>query len=144
MFVFTAFNVCQIIFFSSLVFPFLFLSCPSHNFKTCCFGEVLFYLCFFILSFSAGLVGSPLLCLGSILLGTLLLYFGGVFTDFVFLKTCREMGLISRKLFPACESMCVCCPALRSSSRQPVKRYKKLLSEIFPKSLVSILFCFVD
>ncbi|KZV47335.1 hypothetical protein F511_07758 [Dorcoceras hygrometricum] len=44
------------------------------------------------------------------------------------------MGVISRKLFPACESMCVCCPALRSSSRQPVKRYKKLLAEIFPKS----------
>ncbi|KAK8638609.1 hypothetical protein V6N13_137024 [Hibiscus sabdariffa] len=44
------------------------------------------------------------------------------------------MGIISRKLFPACESMCVCCPALRSRSRQPVKRYKKLLSEIFPKS----------
>ncbi|TYH19290.1 hypothetical protein ES288_A05G340700v1 [Gossypium darwinii] len=39
-----------------------------------------------------------------------------------------------RKIFPACESMCVCCPALRSRSRQPVKHYKKLLSEIFPKS----------
>ncbi|KAK4551171.1 hypothetical protein RGQ29_032488 [Quercus rubra] len=36
----------------------------------------------------------------------------------------RKMGLISREIFPACESMCVCCPALRSSSRQPVKRYK--------------------
>lgn len=47
----------------------------------------------------------------------------------------REMGLISRNIFPACESMCVCCPALRSRSRQPVKRYKKLLAEIFPKSL---------
>ncbi|KAJ8771840.1 hypothetical protein K2173_027017 [Erythroxylum novogranatense] len=44
------------------------------------------------------------------------------------------MGLVSRKIFPACESMCICCPALRSRSRQPVKRYKKLLSEIFPKS----------
>ncbi|KAL6558021.1 hypothetical protein OROMI_018371 [Orobanche minor] len=44
------------------------------------------------------------------------------------------MGVISRKIFPACESMCVCCPALRSRSRQPVKRYKKLLAEIFPKS----------
>ncbi|XP_073038450.1 protein SEMI-ROLLED LEAF 2-like isoform X1 [Primulina eburnea] len=44
------------------------------------------------------------------------------------------MGVMSRKLFPACESMCVCCPALRSRSRQPVKRYKKLLAEIFPKS----------
>ncbi|XP_010546763.1 PREDICTED: uncharacterized protein LOC104818746 [Tarenaya hassleriana] len=45
------------------------------------------------------------------------------------------MGFISRRVFPACESMCVCCPALRSRSRQPVKRYKKLLAEIFPKSL---------
>ncbi|ESQ32200.1 hypothetical protein EUTSA_v10003593mg [Eutrema salsugineum] len=44
------------------------------------------------------------------------------------------MGFISRNIFPACESMCVCCPALRSRSRQPVKRYKKLLGEIFPKS----------
>nr|CAD1833220.1 unnamed protein product [Ananas comosus var. bracteatus] len=31
--------------------------------------------------------------------------------------------------------MCVCCPALRPSSRRPVKRYKKLLAEIFPKTL---------
>ncbi|VFR01702.1 unnamed protein product [Cuscuta campestris] len=30
--------------------------------------------------------------------------------------------------------MCICCPALRSRSRQPVKRYKKLLADIFPKS----------
>ncbi|KAL7082972.1 hypothetical protein ACP275_14G133400 [Erythranthe tilingii] len=44
------------------------------------------------------------------------------------------MGVISRNIFPACESMCVCCPALRSRSRQPVKRYKKLLAEIFPKT----------
>lgn len=44
------------------------------------------------------------------------------------------MGLLSRKLAPACESMCICCPALRSRSRQPVKRYKKLLADIFPKS----------
>ncbi|KAI5430904.1 hypothetical protein KIW84_035154 [Lathyrus oleraceus] len=29
--------------------------------------------------------------------------------------------------------MCVCCPALRSRSRQPVKRYRKLLAK-FPKS----------
>ncbi|KAJ0662781.1 hypothetical protein HanOQP8_Chr13g0472541 [Helianthus annuus] len=44
------------------------------------------------------------------------------------------MGVISWKLFPACVNMYVCCPALRSRSRQPVKRYKKLLAEIFPKS----------
>jgi hypothetical protein len=71
--------------------------------------------------------------------GYFVTYFGGVFTDFVFSENLQEMGVISRKLFPACESMCVCCPALRSRSRQPVKRYKKLLAEIFPKSLVSIL-----
>ncbi|XP_058084129.1 protein SEMI-ROLLED LEAF 2 [Magnolia sinica] len=45
------------------------------------------------------------------------------------------MGFISRKVLPACGSMCVCCPGLRSSSRQPVKRYKKLLVEIFPKTI---------
>lgn len=44
------------------------------------------------------------------------------------------MGFISRKILPACGNMCVCCPALRPSSRRPVKRYKKLLAEIFPKS----------
>ncbi|CAI0459623.1 unnamed protein product [Linum tenue] len=44
------------------------------------------------------------------------------------------MGIISRKIIPSCGTMCVCCPALRSRSRQPVKRYKKLLAEIFPKS----------
>ncbi|GLT96388.1 hypothetical protein SLE2022_140120 [Rubroshorea leprosula] len=44
------------------------------------------------------------------------------------------MGVFSRKIFPACGSMCVCCPALRPSSQKPVKRYKKLLSDIFPKS----------
>ncbi|CAN6301144.1 unnamed protein product [Urochloa humidicola] len=44
------------------------------------------------------------------------------------------MGFLSAKLLPSCESMCVCCPALRPSSRRPVKRYKKLLAEIFPKT----------
>ncbi|KAI3701996.1 hypothetical protein L6452_27563 [Arctium lappa] len=33
--------------------------------------------------------------------------------------------------------MCVCCPALRSRSRRPVKRYKKLLADIFPKSPIA-------
>ncbi|KAI9185306.1 hypothetical protein LWI28_006048 [Acer negundo] len=46
----------------------------------------------------------------------------------------KEMGVISRKIFPACGSMFVCCPSMRSRSRQPVKRYKTLLAEIFPKS----------
>ncbi|XP_054802794.1 protein SEMI-ROLLED LEAF 2 isoform X2 [Prosopis cineraria] len=45
-----------------------------------------------------------------------------------------EMGFISQKIFPACGNMCVCCPALRSRSRQPVKRYRKLLADMFPKS----------
>ncbi|KAJ3670201.1 hypothetical protein LUZ60_010525 [Juncus effusus] len=44
------------------------------------------------------------------------------------------MGVISRKIFPSCGNFCVCCPALRPSSRRPVKRYKKLLAEIFPKT----------
>ncbi|XP_028791403.1 uncharacterized protein LOC114747268 [Neltuma alba] len=44
------------------------------------------------------------------------------------------MGFISQKVFPACGNMCVCCPALRSRSRQPVKRYRKLLADMFPKS----------
>lgn len=67
------------------------------------------------------------------------------FTHLFVVLNSQKMGVISRKIFPVCESMCVCCPALRSSSRQPVKRYKKLLSEIFPKSLVSILLllCYV-
>ncbi|KAL8166341.1 hypothetical protein V2J09_007840 [Rumex salicifolius] len=45
-----------------------------------------------------------------------------------------KMGYVSRKIFPACGRMCICCPALRASSRQPVKRYKKLVTDIFPKS----------
>ncbi|KAG9457865.1 hypothetical protein H6P81_002373 [Aristolochia fimbriata] len=47
----------------------------------------------------------------------------------------QRMGIISRRVLPACGSMCVCCPALRSRSRQPVKRYKKLLADIFPKTV---------
>ncbi|KAK1316161.1 hypothetical protein QJS10_CPA05g00220 [Acorus calamus] len=45
------------------------------------------------------------------------------------------MGFISRKVIPACGNMCVCCPVLRPSSQHPVKRYKKYLAEIFPKTL---------
>ncbi|KAM5552228.1 protein SEMI-ROLLED LEAF 2 [Rosa sericea] len=44
------------------------------------------------------------------------------------------MGMISRQVFPVCESLCFFCPALRARSRHPVKRYKKLLAEIFPRS----------
>ncbi|CAN1356773.1 Protein SEMI-ROLLED LEAF 2 [Linum perenne] len=46
----------------------------------------------------------------------------------------QKMGFISRKIIPSCGTMCVCCPAMRSRSRQPVKRYKKLLADVFPKS----------
>ncbi|KAF6134619.1 hypothetical protein GIB67_022906, partial [Kingdonia uniflora] len=48
--------------------------------------------------------------------------------------TPRKMGFMSRRVVPVCGHMCMCCPALRSRSRHPVKRYKKLLADIFPKS----------
>ncbi|MFS8019368.1 hypothetical protein Hanom_Chr15g01402991 [Helianthus anomalus] len=44
------------------------------------------------------------------------------------------MGVISRRVIPACSILCVCCPSLRARSRHPVKRYKKLLADIFPRS----------
>ncbi|XP_020093367.1 uncharacterized protein LOC109713618 isoform X2 [Ananas comosus] len=44
------------------------------------------------------------------------------------------MGVMSRKVLPACGNLCIFCPSLRARSRQPVKRYKKLLADIFPKS----------
>ncbi|MQL79094.1 hypothetical protein Taro_011530 [Colocasia esculenta] len=44
------------------------------------------------------------------------------------------MGVMSRKVLPVCGSLCFFCPALRARSRQPVKRYKKLLSDIFPRA----------
>ncbi|KAM0938135.1 hypothetical protein DsansV1_C23g0175011 [Dioscorea sansibarensis] len=44
------------------------------------------------------------------------------------------MGLMSRKILPVCGRLLFLCPSLRSRSRQPVKRYKKILSEIFPWS----------
>ncbi|XP_074564652.1 protein SEMI-ROLLED LEAF 2-like isoform X2 [Curcuma longa] len=44
------------------------------------------------------------------------------------------MGVMSRKVLPACGSLCYLCPSLRPRSRQPVKRYKHLLAEIFPQS----------
>ncbi|RRT61850.1 hypothetical protein BHE74_00044905 [Ensete ventricosum] len=44
------------------------------------------------------------------------------------------MGVVSRSIMPACESLCIFCPSLRTRSRQPVKRYKKLLADIFPRS----------
>ncbi|XP_071715628.1 protein SEMI-ROLLED LEAF 2-like isoform X2 [Rutidosis leptorrhynchoides] len=43
-------------------------------------------------------------------------------------------GVISRQVLPACGSLCCFCPGLRTRSRQPVKRYKNLISDIFPSS----------
>ncbi|KAL1549971.1 protein SEMI-ROLLED LEAF 2-like isoform X2 [Salvia divinorum] len=43
-------------------------------------------------------------------------------------------GVVSRQVLPACGNLCFFCPAMRARSRQPVKRYKKLISDIFPKS----------
>ncbi|CAN8286934.1 unnamed protein product [Cochlearia groenlandica] len=43
-------------------------------------------------------------------------------------------GLISRQVLPVCGSLCIICPALRARSRQPVKRYKKLIADIFPRN----------
>ncbi|XP_050372855.1 protein SEMI-ROLLED LEAF 2 isoform X2 [Argentina anserina] len=43
------------------------------------------------------------------------------------------MGVMSRRVVPACGNLCFFCPSLRARSRQPVKRYKKLLSDIFPR-----------
>ncbi|KAL9270752.1 SEMI-ROLLED LEAF 2-like protein [Drosera capensis] len=43
-------------------------------------------------------------------------------------------GVISRQVLPVCGSLCFFCPSMRARSRQPVKRYKKLIADIFPKS----------
>nr|GMD29740.1 protein EFR3 homolog B-like isoform X1 [Ipomoea batatas]GME08605.1 protein EFR3 homolog B-like isoform X1 [Ipomoea batatas] len=43
----------------------------------------------------------------------------------------------SRKLLvimPACDQLCIFCPAMRPRSRHPLKRYKKMLADIFPRS----------
>ncbi|KAI3750265.1 hypothetical protein L2E82_20898 [Cichorium intybus] len=41
-------------------------------------------------------------------------------------------GVISRQVVPACGHLCCFCPGLRTRSRQPVKRYKKLIVDAFP------------
>ncbi|XVF56139.1 hypothetical protein PTKIN_Ptkin06aG0092900 [Pterospermum kingtungense] len=43
-------------------------------------------------------------------------------------------GVISRQVLPACGSLCFFCPSMRARSRQPVKRYKKLIADIFPRN----------
>ncbi|ONM30437.1 ARM repeat superfamily protein [Zea mays] len=45
-----------------------------------------------------------------------------------------SMGVVSREVLSACERLCFICPSLRTRSRHPVKRYKKLLAEIFPRT----------
>jgi protein EFR3 len=45
-------------------------------------------------------------------------------------------GVVSRKVLPACGGLCYLCPSLRPRSRQPVKRYKKILADIFPATQV--------
>ncbi|CAL2228959.1 unnamed protein product [Prunus armeniaca] len=44
------------------------------------------------------------------------------------------MGVMSRRIVPACGNLCFFCPSMRARSRQPVKRYKKLLTDIFPRN----------
>ncbi|XP_020223321.1 protein EFR3 homolog A isoform X1 [Cajanus cajan] len=47
------------------------------------------------------------------------------------------MGVMSRRVVPVCGNLCVFCPSLRARSRQPVKRYKKLIADIFPRNQVA-------
>ncbi|THF94752.1 hypothetical protein TEA_017702 [Camellia sinensis var. sinensis] len=61
-----------------------------------------------------------------------------------------KMGVMSRRVLPICGKVCFFYPSLRARSRQPVKRYKNLLADIFPRSreylasLVSVLLdCYV-
>ncbi|KAL0556538.1 hypothetical protein IC582_005052 [Cucumis melo] len=44
------------------------------------------------------------------------------------------MGVMSRRVVPACGNLCFFCPSMRARSRQPVKRYKKFLADIFPRN----------
>ncbi|XP_023514234.1 uncharacterized protein LOC111778563 [Cucurbita pepo subsp. pepo] len=44
------------------------------------------------------------------------------------------MGVMSRRVVPACGSLCFFCPSMRARSRQPVKRYKKFLADILPRN----------
>lgn len=43
-------------------------------------------------------------------------------------------GVVSRKVLPVCGSLCFFCPSMRARSRQPVKRYKNLIADIFPRN----------
>lgn len=63
-------------------------------------------------------------------------------TYFCILKMSVISGVISRQVLPACGSLCFFCPAMRARSRQPVKRYKKLIADIFPRNPVSIFYVY--
>ncbi|THG17478.1 hypothetical protein TEA_006868 [Camellia sinensis var. sinensis] len=53
------------------------------------------------------------------------------------------MGVMSRRVLPICGKVCFFYPSLRARSRQPVKWYKNLFADIFPRSQssVGITFC---
>ncbi|KAF1899680.1 hypothetical protein Lal_00019810 [Lupinus albus] len=45
------------------------------------------------------------------------------------------MGVMTRKVVtPVWDNLCCICPSLQPSSRKPVKRYNKLISDIFPRN----------
>jgi len=54
----------------------------------------------------------------------------------------KVSGVISRQVLPACGNLCFFCPSLRARSRQPVKRYKKLIADIFPRNQVCYFYFF--
>ncbi|KAE8681831.1 hypothetical protein F3Y22_tig00111303pilonHSYRG00020 [Hibiscus syriacus] len=43
-------------------------------------------------------------------------------------------GVMSRRVLTTCGTLCVFCPSLRARSWKPVKRYKRLIAEIFPRN----------
>ncbi|KAL7207589.1 hypothetical protein ACSBR1_029521 [Camellia fascicularis] len=54
-----------------------------------------------------------------------------------------KMGVMSRRVLTICGKICFFYPSLRARSIQPVKRYKNLLADIFPRSQrsVGMTFC---
>ncbi|KAH9783629.1 ARM repeat superfamily protein [Citrus sinensis] len=57
------------------------------------------------------------------------------------------MGVMSRRVLPVCGNLCFFCPSMRARSRQPVKRYKKMLADIFPRNQITTLLeqrCYKD
>ncbi|KAL7250695.1 hypothetical protein ACSBR1_012672 [Camellia fascicularis] len=54
-----------------------------------------------------------------------------------------KMGVMWRRVLPICGKVCFFYPSLRARSRQPVKRYKNLFADIFPRSQssVGVTFC---